>query len=76
MPHKVIEVDDVIIDDLEEQLKSAQPPVFWDDRQISILKRYFGKVDKNDLAKTIGKTVCACEKKACALGLTHKRNTV
>lgn len=71
--HKVIELEDGVIPELEEQL-GKNSPIFWTKKQEKTLKRYYGKgIEMDDLIKHIGKSKNAIQKKASVLGLTHKK---
>lgn len=74
MPHKIIMVEEGVIPELEEKMGEIDDG-FWSEKQIAVLKRYYKKVEMDDLLKYIGggKTKNAIQKKASVLGITHKR---
>lgn len=49
---------------------------FWTEKEVYILKKLWGKVPRRVVAKTLGKSFDAVDRKSRGLGLTSQRQKV
>jgi hypothetical protein len=68
--HKVIEVEG-FDEELEAAIGTGPLPRIWSDRELAMLDRYYGKVNKELLLKKINRSWNAINKMASARGLTN-----
>jgi hypothetical protein len=72
--HKIIEVDG-FDEELEAAIGTAPLPRIWSDRELAMLDRYYGKVNKEILVKKINRSWNAINKMASVRGLTNGRRS-
>ncbi len=63
---------EIVIPELEKLIKTTTPR-FWSERDEKILRQYYGLVPIRSLAKIVGRSPHACEKKAHVMGISRQR---
>lgn len=62
-------MNEIIIPELEQAAENYRPRGQWSDREIAILKRYYGRVPITKLRDYVHHSIDACHRKAGQLGL-------
>ncbi|HOK27558.1 MAG TPA: hypothetical protein PLI21_00860 [Methanomassiliicoccaceae archaeon] len=65
-----VELEEIVVPELEESTSNYR---MWTEREIAILRKYYGKADTRRIAEVLNRSKNAVQSKAVELGLTFRR---